>query len=87
VAGAAQELRAAGRVAAGAVAARRGAAAAHQEGADGDGRGRRVRRPGPAAAGHPAAAQLPLRRHSHAPGRRLIATRVCGLRARQACVV
>jgi hypothetical protein len=79
---------AAAEAAAAAVAARRGAAAAHQEGADGDGRGRRVlRRPGPAAAGHAAAAQLPLRRHSHAPGRRLIETRVCGLRARQACIV
>jgi len=74
---AAQELRPAGRVATGAVAARRGAAAAHQEGADGDGRRSgvgwvRVRvRPRPPAAGYAAAAQFPLRRHAHAPGHRL----------------
>lgn len=75
---AAQELRPAGRVAAGAVAARRGAAAAHQKSADGDGRERggvRVRRPRPPAAGHAAAAEFPLRRHAHTPGHRLIETR------------
>jgi len=79
VAGAAQELPA-GRVAAGAVAARGRAAASHQEGADGDGRRRggwgRVRLGRAAAAGDAAAAQLPFRRHAHAPGRRLRAQHV-----------
>lgn len=72
VAGQAPELPA-GSVEAGAVAPSGGAAAAHQEGADGDSRRRGgwIRPGRPAAAGDAAAAQLPLRRHAHAPGRRL----------------